>query len=140
MQPKLTDLIQESKISTSRSSGPGGQHVNKTETKVELRFNVAHSAILTPDQKHLIVTKLSHFLVENGTTIMIQVQTTRSQLKNKEIAYQKLLELILKSLKTDVQRIPTKPTKSSKKKRRLSKAILAQKKALRGNLNRNNFD
>ncbi len=130
----LDQLTNECNFSTSRSSGPGGQHVNKTETRVELRFNVIDSKNLSFRQKKRIYEVLGSKLVDNNSTILITAQNTRSQGKNKLIAIQKFHDLILESIKEDEIRIPTKPTYSSIQKRKTRKRAQSQKKSFRGNL------
>ncbi|MBP6237330.1 MAG: aminoacyl-tRNA hydrolase [Saprospiraceae bacterium] len=134
MDAKLTDLTSECIFSTSRSSGPGGQNVNKTETKVELRFNIYDSQLLLPDQKNVLVAKLAGKLVDNDTTILITSQESRSQLQNKLNAINKLHELIARMLMPEIPRKPTKPTKASKEKRIAEKKQIGDIKSMRGNL------
>lgn len=109
-------LKRELTFSTARSSGPGGQNVNKVNTKVELRFHVQNSAVLTEEQKHILLSKLSNKLSTDGELIIVS-QSTRSQLKNKQEAIVKFIDLIYKTLKPRKKRVPTKPTKASKEKR-----------------------
>ena len=87
---KRKKIIQEAKFSASRSSGPGGQHVNKVNTKIELRFNVKESEALSEYEKNIIISKLVNKLTTNYELI-ITVQTTRSQLKNKKEAIQRFI-------------------------------------------------
>lgn len=134
MDAKLTDLSSECIFATSRSSGPGGQNVNKTETKVELRFNIYDSQLLSPDQKNVLVAKLAGKLVDNDTTILITSQESRSQLQNKLNAINKLHELIARMLMPEIPRKPTKPTKASKEKRIAEKKQTGDIKSMRGNL------
>jgi len=133
MEDKL-DLSSECIFSTSRSSGPGGQHVNKTETKVELRFNILDSVLLTSVQKRSIIKNLGNKLVENNSTILLTAQETRSQAKNKTLVIKKLHELISDALVQEEPRIPTRPTKASKEKRISTKKTSGEIKAMRGNL------
>jgi peptide chain release factor 2 len=84
-----TNLLSEIKFSTSRSSGPGGQNVNKVNTKVSLRWNVVESAILLPDQKELLLKKWATRLTVDGALLIVS-QEKRSQLQNKEKALQLL--------------------------------------------------
>ncbi len=134
MDAKLTDLSSECIFATSRSSGPGGQNVNKTETKVELRFNIDDSQLLSSVQKNVLVAKLAGKLVDNDTTILITSQASRSQLQNKIKAINKLHELISRLLLPEAPRKPTKPTKASKEKRIAEKKQTGDIKSMRGNL------
>jgi ribosome-associated protein len=117
-------------FTATRSSGPGGQHVNKVSTRVELRFNIPESSLLTEDQKLVILTRLKNKITDDGTLIIVS-QESRSQLKNKEKALEKFYQLIQKALKPVVKRIPTKPTAGSKKKRLDYKKKLSEKKTKR---------
>lgn len=131
---EIPDLTSECVFTTSRSSGPGGQHVNKTETKVELRFNIADSALLSATQKTTILNQIGTKLIDSGKSVSITVQVTRSQLKNKTIAIRKLHDVLADALQEDEPRIPTRPTKESVAKRKSLKKSVGFKKALRGNL------
>ena len=126
----IPDLYDELAITAMRSSGPGGQHVNKVSTKIELRFNVPESKILTDQQKLLLLDKLRNKLTDVGDLIVIS-QATRSQSSNKELALIKLYEIIAKALKPARKRIQTKPTTLSKLKRLDEKKIIARKKDYR---------
>ena len=123
-------LLQELKFVASKSSGPGGQHVNKVNTKIELRFNVKDSEILTKDEKDIILSKLANKLTSNYDLI-ITVQTTRSQLKNRKEAIQKFIALIEQNLLPTKKRKVTKPSLASLKKRIKTKKQLSLKKNLR---------
>lgn len=114
----------------TRSSGPGGQHVNKVSTRVELRFNIPESSLLTEDQKLIILTRLKNKITDDGTLIIVS-QESRSQFKNKEKVLEKFYQLLQKALKPVVKRIPTKPTAGSKKKRLDYKKKLSEKKLKR---------
>jgi ribosome-associated protein len=114
----------------SRSSGPGGQHVNRTNSKVELRFNVRASAILNDEEKQIIFINLNSRINQNGD-IQIVSQQYRSQFKNKEKCIAKFYILINKALKVPKKRIKTKPTLSSKIKRLDNKKKHSELKASR---------
>ncbi|MEQ6121179.1 alternative ribosome rescue aminoacyl-tRNA hydrolase ArfB [Reichenbachiella sp. MALMAid0571] len=126
-------LSGELSILTSKSGGPGGQHVNKTNTKVILKWDIANSALVTEEEKLTILNKLSTHITTDGV-LLITAQSTRSQLQNKEEAMKKLDLLIAKAFTKRKKRRPTKPTKSSIKKRLDSKKKLGEKKKLRRKL------
>ncbi|MBN8684246.1 MAG: aminoacyl-tRNA hydrolase [Chitinophagales bacterium] len=99
-------LLRELSYRTSRSGGKGGQNVNKVETKVEVRLNIAASAVLSEAQKALILEKLSGQLNSEGEFIVTN-QTERSQLGNKAKAETKLLNILRKALHRPKKRKPT---------------------------------
>lgn len=123
----------ELEFSASRSSGPGGQNVNKVNTKVELRFNIAQSAYLTDSQKQKIEKYCNNKINSNGELI-ISSQTERSQLKNKEKAIERFQHLIEMALKPVKPRKATKPTLTSIEKRLSNKKVLSEKKKFRGKI------
>ncbi|MFA8435044.1 MAG: alternative ribosome rescue aminoacyl-tRNA hydrolase ArfB [Marinifilaceae bacterium] len=123
----------EFNFKTSKSSGPGGQHVNKVSSKVELRFDIRHSQILTDEEKEIIEGKLAHRLTSKGTLIII-AQLERSQLRNKQIAIEKFYEMLSKALQPVKKRKPTKPTRASKEERLENKRKSSEKKARRRNI------
>ena len=127
MRP-AADFLPEIIFATSRSSGPGGQNVNKVESRVELRWNLAASAVLTDIQKSLILEKIAGRLTADGD-LLITAQDDRSQLRNKEIALAKFHELLRKSLLRPKPRKATKPSKSAVRKRLEGKKIHGEKKA-----------
>ena len=100
----------------SRSGGPGGQNVNKVSTKVELRFNVANSILLTEEEKGIITYKLINKINNLGELILVS-QSERSQLKNKDKAIEKFYLFIGKALTPRRKRLETKPTKASVERR-----------------------
>lgn len=118
---------------TSRSSGPGGQHVNKSETRVELRFFVDGSALLSENEKETIKTKLSNKMTAEGF-LQIFAQEYRSQAKNKELAEKRFYHYLGKALKKKKKRIPTKPSKQAKEKRLTKKKQVGEKKARRAGI------
>ena len=109
-------LLQEITYKTSRSSGPGGQHVNKTESRVELHWNIEQSVCLTDEEKSRIRKRLKTRFTEEGVMILAS-ERTRSQVRNKEDVTDRFIELIGRSLIPPKKRKPTKPTKASKEKR-----------------------
>jgi len=123
-------LDKELKFAFSRSSGPGGQHVNKVNTKVELRFNIDLSQVLDDEQKEILRDKLSTQISQDGDLIIIS-QATRSQLKNKDVAIDKFYLLINQALKPKKKRKPTKVSKAAIEKRLKEKKELAEKKSRR---------
>jgi len=118
----IPDLSSEFIFQASRSSGPGGQNVNKVNSKVELRFNIQNSAILSDNQKEILLSKLTAKISSDGFLIVIS-QGDRSQLVNKEDAINKLYRLLEKALKPVKTRKRTKPTKGSIEKRLTEKRI-----------------
>jgi ribosome-associated protein len=113
-----------------RSSGPGGQNVNKVTTGVRIRFDIEKSTIFTPEEKQKIKTKLKNRINEKGE-LLVENEETRSQLQNRENAYQKLIELINEALEEEKERIPTKVPQSAKKQRIEEKKQISEKKRLR---------
>jgi ribosome-associated protein len=131
----MTDITtipfeREIMFSATRSSGPGGQHVNKVSSKVELRFNIPESALLTIDQKEILLEKLKNRLTQEGILIVVS-GTTRSQLKNRETAMEKFYEILKKAFKPPKKRIATKPSRSAKEKRLENKRKVSEKKVNR---------
>ena len=121
---------QELTFKTSRSSGSGGQHVNKVESKVELNFDVVKSELLMDEQKLLIQERLSNRINKEGI-LQIVVEAGRSQHQNKEIAIERFFELVGKALKKQKKRKPTKPSKAAKMKRLKEKKELSERKERR---------
>ncbi|NOR33417.1 MAG: aminoacyl-tRNA hydrolase [Bacteroidales bacterium] len=115
-------LIREVEFRTSRSSGPGGQHVNKTESRVELLWSPQESDCLTEEQKILIRGRLSSRITDDGVLIMVS-EKYRSQYRNKAEVKERFLDLILASLVPVKKRRSTRPTRSSVEKRIRSKKI-----------------
>lgn len=123
----LLDLHKEVKYRTSRSGGAGGQNVNKVSSKVELIFDVEKSLQFTEEQKDIIFLKLAN-RIDNERLLHLQCDETRSQFKNKEIVFERFLNLIKAALKPIKKRKPSKPSKSSIIKRLDSKKKLSDKK------------
>lgn len=121
----IPDLSSELQFLTSRSSGPGGQNVNKVNSKVEVHFDIRSSNFFTDDQKEILLVKLSTKISSEGILIVVS-QRYRSQLGNKEDAVRKLNLLISKALTPVKRRKSTKPSKSSVEKRLTVKRIKAE--------------
>ncbi|MBF9236077.1 aminoacyl-tRNA hydrolase [Hymenobacter sp. BT683] len=133
MLPHADAFLPEITFQTSRSSGPGGQNVNKVESRVELRFHLQESQVLTETQKALILEKVANQLTAEGL-LLITAQDDRSQYRNKEIALARFHELLLKSLRRPKPRKATKPSKGAVRKRLEGKKIQGEKKANRRKL------
>ena len=116
-------------ITAVRSSGPGGQNVNKVSSAIHLRFDIKQSSLPQIYKSRLL--KLKDKRITKDGIIIIKVQQERSQSQNREIALERLKKLIQKVLITRKKRIPTKPTKASQEKRLDSKSKHSQKKSLR---------
>jgi ribosome-associated protein len=121
------DLTPEIKYRFTRSQGPGGQSVNKVNTRVELVFNVHRSDILLDSQKEKILKNLENRVSKEGI-IRLSSQKGRTQIKNRALVTQRFYELIREALANKPKRLPTKPGKSSKEKRLNEKKRVSQKK------------
>ncbi|HBL74600.1 MAG: peptide chain release factor 1 [Bacteroidetes bacterium GWF2_42_66] len=127
----IPDLSPEFVFQASRSGGPGGQNVNKVNTRVALRFSIARSELLSSEQKQLLLEKLASKITIDGL-LQVVSQKERSQLMNKEACIAKLYALIEKALTPQKKRRATRPTKTSMEKRIQGKKLLGEKKSLRG--------
>jgi ribosome-associated protein len=116
--------LAEIELRFSRSSGPGGQHANTAETRVEAILDVEASSALTKVQKRRVVAKA-------GPTLRAVAQDERSQWRNRELAVERLVEQLRDALKVRRRRVATKPTKASRERRLESKKRHAQTKRLR---------
>ncbi|MDB9775302.1 alternative ribosome rescue aminoacyl-tRNA hydrolase ArfB [Vicingaceae bacterium] len=121
------ELDTEIAFKTSRSGGKGGQHVNKTETKVLLMFEIVSSKILKNSEKDRLLLKLKNRINQDGY-LLLQNSKSRSQLTNKELVVVEFYHLINKALYIQKKRKSTKPTNASIKKRLDSKKRQAEKK------------
>lgn len=125
-------LLKELNFKAVKSSGPGGQHVNKTASKVELQFDVWESSGISEEEKIRVLKKLESRLTKENILIL-QSDESRSQHKNKELVSQRFLVILKNTLKKPKIRKKTRPSKASKMKRLKKKKINSEKKANRKN-------
>ena len=116
--------LAEIELRVSRSSGPGGQHANTAETRVEARFDVVASAALTETQKRRVVARA-------GPVLRAVAQDERSQARNRELAIERLVEKLREALRVERRRVETAPTAASRERRLEAKRRRAQAKRLR---------
>ncbi len=121
------DFTNELVFTASRSSGAGGQNVNKVNTRMELRFNIAVSEKLSDEEKALLLEKLAG-RINSEQELLVVSQTERTQLGNKTKATERFFVLMAKALTLQIPRKATKPSKASKQKRLDLKKLLSQKK------------
>jgi ribosome-associated protein len=126
----LRDFDKEYLFSFSRSNGPGGQNVNKVNTKVEIRFNVIKSNCLNYAEKELILKKLINKINMDGELILVS-QSERSQFRNKKKVIEKFFLILAKTLSPPKKRKPSSPTYASREKRLDNKRIKSEKKQIR---------
>ncbi|WP_438710813.1 alternative ribosome rescue aminoacyl-tRNA hydrolase ArfB [Aquimarina muelleri] len=123
-------VINELKFKAVRSSGAGGQHVNKVSSKIELTFNIVESLGLTKDEKIRLCQKLSSRVTKSGV-LLLQCSDSRSQHKNKGLVIKKLLDILKANLHIPKKRKPTKPSRNAIQKRLNTKQKHVIKKANR---------
>jgi ribosome-associated protein len=126
----LTIASHELSFQTSRSGGPGGQNVNKLETRVELLFDVRQSHSLTEKQRAILTENLRSKLDSDGVLHVVS-QESRSQWQNKQTAIEKFAQMLRSALKPRKKRVATKPTRAAKEKRLKFKKHKSEKKQLR---------
>jgi ribosome-associated protein len=119
----------------SRSGGPGGQHVNKTSTRVSLRWNVIQSSALSDAQRRRLCSQLESRLTRAGD-LVVHAAGTRSQSRNRELARERLVELVVAALARRKPRRPTRPTRASKTRRVDEKTRRGGVKRTRGRVSR----
>jgi ribosome-associated protein len=124
------DFSTEFVFQAVRSSGPGGQNVNKVSSKVELRFNVKTSQLLSDEEKLIVAEKLNNKMNKLDELVLV-AQTDRSQLKNKEKVIGKFYALLEKALTPPKKRHKTRPSKASIERRLESKRVVSTIKANR---------
>ncbi|MEM9327964.1 MAG: alternative ribosome rescue aminoacyl-tRNA hydrolase ArfB [Bacteroidota bacterium] len=130
---RVADLMKELTFHTARSGGPGGQHVNKVETKVVLKFNIDASVVLSDLEKEMIRRKHRSKVTQNGD-LMVSSDSKRSQVRNKEIALKKLDRLLAQAFEQKKVRKATQPSKAAKARRLRDKKLHGEKKRLRRGL------
>ena len=123
----MKNFAHELSYKTSRSSGSGGQNVNKVETSVTVMWELEDSAVFTDLEKERIALKLKNRINLDGI-LQLTVSESRTQLQNKKIAIEKIQELVNKSLIVPKKRITTKPSRAKVEKRLESKKKLSEKK------------
>jgi ribosome-associated protein len=128
--PTLQIAMEEISWEFTRATGPGGQHVNRTETAVRLRFSPLSSASLPAAVRERIVKQNAARLTSDGE-LLIVAQKYRSQKRNRADALERLAEIVLAAAKAPVPRRATKPTRASKERRLLAKRIRSETKRLR---------
>ena len=126
----IETLLKELQFKAVRSSGSGGQHVNKVSSKVELQFDLDNSEGLSEREKTRIQQRLASRLT-NDNILILQSGATRSQHRNKQLVIGRFIELVKESLKVQKKRKPTKPTKAAITKRLENKQRHSFKKQLR---------
>lgn len=116
--------LAEIELRVSRSSGPGGQHANTAETRVEAVFDVEASAALTANQKHRVVARA-------GPVLRAIAQDERSQARNRELAIDRLVARLAEALRVERKRVPTRPSRAAKEQRLDAKRRRGETKRLR---------
>ena len=118
-------------VRATRSGGPGGQHVNTSSSRVEVRWNPLDSSALTPDEKERLAQQLASRLDSEGW-VRVAASDTRSQRQNRLLAEQRLASLVARALHVRKKRVKTSPTRSSKEERLRVKKLHSRRKRDRG--------
>ena len=126
----LSIPLSELRFRFARSSGPGGQHANRSATQVELLFDVAGSPSLSEAQRQLILEKLKSYIDKEGTLHLVS-QTYRSQLRNREEVVERFRRLLRAALQVPKPRLPTRPTRAARERRLRAKRRRSEIKRLR---------
>ncbi len=135
IDPDLTIPGAEIREAASRSGGPGGQHVNKTNTRVTLRWNIRKSRALNRRQRGQLLQRLGVRLTLGGD-LVVNADRTRSRSRNREHARQRIVELVREALTERVARVPTQPSRASKLRVQKAKSIRSSIKSRRGRVSR----
>lgn len=122
--------LEEISFEASRARGPGGQHVQKTSSRITARWHILESTSLSPAEKQQIIEKLKNRITKENE-LLVHVETHRSQHRNKRLAHYLLNALVTEALKTKKPRKKTKPKKSSIEARLKDKSLRGQQKASR---------
>jgi ribosome-associated protein len=130
--PGLSIPLSDLRFQFARSGGPGGQNVNKVETKVQVSFDVVGSPHLTDEQKKLILNSLGSKIIAG--TLRVSSQVSRSQIKNREDAQRRIITLLKNALRPRRKRLSTKPTGASRERRRAQKERRSEIKRQRRNI------
>ena len=117
-------------LRVSRSAGPGGQHVNKTSSKVEIRWRLATSAAVTDEERAVLGAALGKRLDAEGSVVVV-ASDTRSQLRNRQLAEARLADMVRRALTPRPRRVPTKPSRAQKARRLEAKRKRSEQKAAR---------
>jgi ribosome-associated protein len=128
--PELTIPPEELDFQTARSGGPGGQNVNKTESKVVLRYDVRRSRSLTEDQRLLLMERLAGRLTKSGE-LVLHSSRHREQQRNLEAARERMLEILQLALAPRIPRLETRPKRSARERRLKTKHVRAAVKQTR---------
>ena len=121
---------EELELRASRAGGPGGQHVNTTSSRVELRWDVRASSALTDAQRARLLDRLAHRLTNDGV-LVLHASEHRSQHRNREAALGRLATIVAEALEVPRERRPTRPTRSARRRRLETKRIRSTTKELR---------
>lgn len=129
-EDRIARLLKECKFRSSRSQGPGGQNVNKLNTRIELSFNIQDSKYLDEEEKMTLISYLGKRVSKNSI-LRITSQSQRSQLKNRQQVISRFVSILSNAFRVELKRVPTRPTRVSSEKRLKLKKLHSEKKILR---------